>query len=131
MSLGPELVTDRVRAEERAEERAHRQAEQPRVVSGQKTATLAPKKRKTIPSELEERQKKASARMQELGVPPLEVELIRCPVCHQLRTSSDKTPGSQIHCVLGWSNKIWCPYADDKLILEPSKKNRRKEHTGK
>ena len=65
MSLGPEPVTDHVRAEERAEERARRQAEEPRVVSGQKT--VAPKKKKAIPPELEERQKRASARMLELG----------------------------------------------------------------
>ena len=70
MSLGPDPVTDHVRAEERAEERARRQAEEPRVVSGQKK-TVAPKK-KAIPPELEERQKRASARMLELGVPPLQ-----------------------------------------------------------
>ena len=71
MSLGPEPVTDRVRAEERMEERTRRQAEEPRVASGQKKA--APKKKKAIPPELEERQKKASAHMLELGVPPLQV----------------------------------------------------------
>ena len=73
MSLGPEPVTDHVRAEERAEERARRQAEEPRVVSGQKT--VAPKKRKAIPPELEERQKRASARMLESGVPPLQARI--------------------------------------------------------
>lgn len=76
MSLGPELVTDCMRAEERAEERARRQAEHPL----QKTATPAPKKRKAIPSELEERQRRASARMQELGVPPLEVRIDFLPI---------------------------------------------------
>ena len=70
MSLGPEPVTDHVRAEERMKEQAHRQAEELCVVSGQKK--VAPKK-KAIPPELEERQKKASARMLELGVPPLQV----------------------------------------------------------
>ena len=74
MSLGPQPVTDHVRAEERAEERARRQAEEPCVVSGQKT--VAPKKRKVvIPPELEERQKRASARMLELGVPPLQARI--------------------------------------------------------
>ena len=84
MSLGPEPVTDQVRAEERAEERARRQAEEPRVASGQKT--VAPKKRKTIPPELEERQKRASARMLELDVPPLQVRnhfLLLVVVCHK------------------------------------------------
>ena len=73
MFLGPEPVTDHVRAEERAEERARRQAEEPRVVSGQKT--VAPKKKKAIPPELEERQKRASVRMLELGVPPLQARI--------------------------------------------------------
>ena len=73
MSLGPEPVTDHVRAEERAEERARRQAEEPSVVSGKKT--VAPKKRKAIPPELEERQKRASARMLELGVPTLQARI--------------------------------------------------------
>ena len=70
MSLGPEPVTDQERAEERAEERARR-TEEPRVVSGQK----APKKKKVIPPELEERQQRASARMLELGVPPPQVRI--------------------------------------------------------
>jgi hypothetical protein len=75
MSLGPEPVTDHVRAEERA----RRQAEEPRVVSGQKT--VAPKKRKAILQELEERQKRASARMLELGVPPLQARMLLVVVC--------------------------------------------------
>lgn len=29
-----------------------------------------------------------------------------------------KTPDGQIYCILGWSNKIWCPYVDDTAILE-------------
>ena len=72
MSLGPEPVTDRARAEERAEERARRKAELRAVSGGQKKATLAPKKKKAIPPELEERQRRATARMQELGVPLLQ-----------------------------------------------------------
>ena len=84
MSLGPEPVTDCVRAEERAEKRARRQTEKPRAVSRQK----APKK-KAIPPELEERQQRASARMLELGIPPLQASvhfllLVVCPIrtCH-------------------------------------------------
>ena len=79
MSLGPEAVTDDMRAEERAEERARRQVEV--AVSGQKTVspkkkkTVAPKKKKDVPPELEERQKRASARMLQLGVPPLQVRI--------------------------------------------------------
>ena len=94
MSLGPEPVTDCVRAEERAEERARKQAEELRVVSAKKT--VAPKKRKAIPPKLEERQKRAAARMLELGVPPLQDMALDgkrcCPACSQLRTASDKTP---------------------------------------
>ena len=74
MSLGPEPVTDRVRAKERAEERARRQTEEPCAVSG-KNKTAAPKERKAIPPELEERQKRASARMLELGVPLLQARI--------------------------------------------------------
>ena len=114
MSLGPEPVTDKERAEERAEKRARRQLEERHAVPS--------KKRKAIPPELEERQQRASARMQELSVPPLQQTAVdgkrRCPVCHQLRTNSDKTPDGQIHRVLGRSNRIWCPYADDPEILE-------------
>lgn len=79
MSLGPEPVTDRVRAEERAEERArHRQAEEPRVKKAPQ------RKKKAIPPELEERQKRASARMLELGVPPLEASIgfLLIKTCH-------------------------------------------------
>ena len=127
MSLGPEPVTDRVRAEECAEERARKQAEEPCVVSAKKT--VAPKKRKAIPPELEERQKRAAARMLELSVPPLQDMALdgkrRCPACSQLRTASDKTPDGQIHRVLGRSNKIWCPYADEKSILETFEKEQK------
>ena len=48
----------------------------------------------------------------------------RCPVCHQLRTASDLTPDGQIHRILGGSNKIWCPYSDNKSILESFEKER-------
>lgn len=72
MSLGPEQVTDQVRAEERAEVRGRKMAEKPaRAESVPKTPPR--KKRKTIPPELEERQQRASARLLELGVPALQV----------------------------------------------------------
>ena len=73
MSLGPEPVTDQVRANERAEERARRQAENQHA---KKVATpKTPKKKKAIPPELAERQKRASARMLELSVPLLQVRV--------------------------------------------------------
>ncbi len=131
MSLGPEQVTDQVRAEERAEQRARRQAEdcagpsRKKITPSQKK--VAPKK-KNIPPELQERQERASARMLELGVPPLEEShdgKCRCPVCRQLRTEKDKTPDGRIHRVLGRSNKIWCPYSDDVSILETFEKEQK------
>ena len=51
-----------------------------------------------------------------------------CPVCHQLRTASDKTPEGEIHRVLGRSNKLWCPYADERSILDNFQKDQ-KERT--
>ena len=48
-----------------------------------------------------------------------------CPVCNQLRTAKDKTPDGQIHGVLGCSNKVWCPYADDLGILEVFEKEQK------
>ena len=42
----------------------------------------------------------------------------RCPVCFQLRTANDTTPDGSIHRVLDRSNRIWCPYADNRSILE-------------
>ena len=48
-----------------------------------------------------------------------------CPVCHQFRTSDDKTPDGKIHRVLGRSNAIWCPYADDHSILEAFEKEQK------
>jgi hypothetical protein len=134
MSLGPEPVTDQVQAEERAEQRARRQAEetagpsQKKVAPSQKKA--APKK-KAIPPELQERQERASVRMLELGIPPLQEShdgKRRCPACRQLRTANDKTPDGKIHRVLGRSNKIWCPYADDVSLLETFEKEQ-KERT--
>lgn len=125
MSHGPEPVTDRERVEERAVEHARRQAEEGATPNSKRAAP----KKKAIPPELEERQKRASARMLELGIPPLQEKSVegkrRCPVCNQLRTASDKTPGGQIHQVLGRSNKIWCPYADDKSILESFEKEQK------
>ena len=83
---------------------------------------LPPEMKKAIPPEMEELQHRASARMQELGVPPLQQATIDgkrcCPICHQLLTASDKTPDGQIHRVMGRSNRIWCPYADNPAILE-------------
>ena len=98
--------------------------------------------------EMDERQKRVLERMEELGITPLQASMVyfplqyvftffqclqekapdgkRCsPVCHQLRTASDRTPDGQIHHVLGRSNKIWCPYADDKAILEALEKEQK------
>ena len=72
MSLGPERVTESEKAKERAEERARRKAEEPHASS----APPRKKKKKAISPELEERQKRATARMLELGVPPLQVRLL-------------------------------------------------------
>lgn len=52
----------------------------------------------------------------------------RCPICSQLRTANDKTPDGQIHRVLGRSNKIWCPYGDERSVLEAFEKDQ-KERT--
>ena len=49
-------------------------------------------------------------------------------MCHQLRTVNDPTPEGLIHRVLGRTNKIWCPYADDKSILDAFEKDQ-KERT--
>ena len=127
MSLGPEPVTDQVRAEEQAEQQARRQAEKKAAPSQRKAAP----KKKAIPPEHQERQERASVRMLELGVPPLQEShdgKRRCPVCRQLRTANDKTPDGKIHRVLGRSNKIWCPYADDISLLETFEKEQ-KERT--
>ena len=70
MSLGPEQVTDHERAEEHAKERARRKAKEPHAASAPPK-----KKKKPISPELEERQKRASPGMLELGVPPLQVRL--------------------------------------------------------
>jgi len=73
MSLGPEPVTDQVRAEERAEQQARRQQRgEPHVAPPKTPAT---KKRKTVTPEMEERQKRASTRMADLGVLPLQASI--------------------------------------------------------
>ena len=132
MSLGPEPVTDQERAEERAEQRAKRRAEEgagPSQKKGALSQRKATPKKKAVPPELLERQKRASARMLELEVPPLQEShdgKCRCPVCRQLRTANDKTPDGKIHRVLGRSNKIWCPYADDVSLLDTFEKEKKK-----
>ena len=70
MSLGPEPITDQVRAEEQAEQRARRQAEKSAGPSHKKAAPSQRKAapQKNIPQELKERQERESARMLELYV---------------------------------------------------------------
>ena len=41
-----------------------------------------------------------------------------CNICGQLRRAGDKTPDGKVHRVLGKSNQLWWPYADDPSILE-------------
>ena len=67
ISLGPEQVTDQVRAEKRTEVQGRKKGEK---CACAESVPMAPpqKKRKTIPPELEEWQKTASARLLELGV---------------------------------------------------------------
>lgn len=69
MSLGPERVTQQVRAEERAR---RQQTGEASVAPRKAPAT---KKRKIIPPEMEERQKRALARMADLGIPPLQASI--------------------------------------------------------
>ena len=72
ISLGPEQVTDQVRAEKRAEVQGRKKGEE--CACAESVPKAPPqKKRKTIPPELEERQQRASARLLELGVPALQV----------------------------------------------------------
>ena len=73
LSLGPELVTDEVRAEERqVQKKAGMQA----VRSGkQSSKNPKAKKMKIVSPEMEERQQRATVRMQELGVQPLQVKI--------------------------------------------------------
>ena len=126
LSLGPEPVTDQARAEERAEGKHRKKVGE--IAGPSKKKATPNKKKKDIPPELQERQERASARMLELGVPPLQDSSDgkrRCPVCDQFRTVSDKTPEGLIHRVLGRSNKIWCPYADDRSILEAFEKEQK------
>ena len=117
MSLGPEPVTDQVRAEERAKERACRQEEQ---LSGSKSLVrtlqmvkkAAPKK-KAIPPELEERQKRASAWMEEIGVPPLEASThfatlyLLCNVCILLNVFYYTYKTLCVCLLLYFRRKLW------------------------
>ena len=71
LSLGPELVTDEVRAEERqVQKKAGKQA----VRSGKQSSNPKTKKMKIVSPEMEECQQRATVRMQELGVQPLQVK---------------------------------------------------------
>lgn len=82
MSLGPDPVTDRVRAVEHAEERSRRQIEKNQVRAGEHSAgpsqkvapakKAAPKK-KTIQPELKERRERAAEVMLQLGVAPVQL----------------------------------------------------------
>ena len=69
--------------------------------------------------------------MLELGVPPLQEGSAEgnhhCPVCGQLRTANDKTPDGHIHWVMGHSNKVWCPYVDEKSILDAFEKEHKEK----
>lgn len=88
LSLGPEPVSDSERAEERAQEHAERQARESLAGPSRKTvAPKKPRKKKAVPPEMEERQRKASLRMLELGISPLEVRihfllLVIIETCH-------------------------------------------------
>ena len=69
VSLGPVLVTDSVRTKERAEKGAAREPPT-------KIRKTQPKKVKEFSPEMEERQRRASARMLELGIPTHQASLI-------------------------------------------------------
>ena len=75
MSLGPEPVTVQVRAEER---QVLKKAGELVAASGkQKSKTQSkPQKKKTVSPEMAERQQRASAQMQELGILPLQVRIL-------------------------------------------------------
>lgn len=78
--LGPEPVTDETRAEERKERAEERRKERgaeikPARKSTQTSRAPKPKKAKTIPPELEERQQRAKTRMLQLGVSAVEVRM--------------------------------------------------------
>ena len=64
--------------------------------------------------------------MEQLGVVPISEKVKEgkqpCPVCGQLRMADDKTPDGLIHRVLGRSNNLWCPYADDPSVLQEYEK---------
>lgn len=74
LSTGPEPVTDEERAQERVQQRATKRACHTEETSSPKN--LKAKKVKPVPPELAERQVRASVRMAELGVPPLEVSIL-------------------------------------------------------
>ena len=126
LSLGPEAVTNEVRAHER------RELEEERTSLPTTKPKPAPKKRKAVSSEMQQRQEKVATRMEQLGVVPISEKAKEgkrpCPVCGQLRMADDKTPDGLIHRVLGRSNNLWCPYADDPSVLQEYEKQL-KEHT--
>ena len=70
MSLGPEPVTVQVRAEKAGELVAASGKQKGR------TQSKPQKKKKTVSPEMVERQQRASAQMQELGVQPLQVRIL-------------------------------------------------------
>ncbi len=74
LSLGPEPVTAEERAQERREEQARKRTElTPRT--GGKEKAKAPKWKRALSPESQQRREKALARLQELGVQPLPVSL--------------------------------------------------------
>lgn len=77
LSLGPEPVTDKTRAQERREHMAQKQREhgtqKRKATTSQPSHAPKPKKPKAVPPEMEERQQRAQARMLQLGVTPVDV----------------------------------------------------------
>ena len=76
MSVGPEPVTVQVRAEER---QVLKKAGELVAASGKqkgRTQSKPQKKKKTVSPEMAERQQRASAQMQELGVQPVQVRIL-------------------------------------------------------
>ena len=86
LSLGPELVTDEARAEERrkrTQERREQQGKPPAKSAGRSETPHAEtprapraKKPKAVDPEMQERQERAKTRMLQLGVTPVEVSFI-------------------------------------------------------
>ena len=108
-SLGPEPITEEMRVEEK---RKRQPTEDKDAPPPKKPRPNPARKRTLVSSEMEEdMQLRATDHMKELGVIPVIVKALegKRPVCGQLRTSQDKTPDGQIHCVLGRSTAIWCP----------------------